>query len=163
MNRWILISIVFSLLGLLYLVGLTTKEMYGDRGESLTYYGPTPSPQESLISAEKLMSTVNDWRYSQGLQIYKNDERLCELANARAVESQLDFSHKAFYKRVDSSSVGFGYKDLAENLISGYNDENKALNIWLSSPTHLKNLKYNYSHSCIGCDNNYCVQIFANF
>lgn len=121
---------------------------------------PTPSVR---ISAEKLMSIVNDWRYSQGLQPYTKDARLCDLASERISEIQLDYSHNGFLKREKNRAFGFYYEKLGENLAQGYQSPDETLKAWLISPEHLENLSYNYKYSCLKCENTFCAQEFANF
>lgn len=121
------------------------------------------NPFVTQLNAEKLMSIVNDWRQSQGLQPFSNNDNLCTLADQRVNEIQNDNSHNGFIERVNNQTFGFSYEKLGENLEQGYPNEQEALNHWLSSPEHLKNLKDNFQYSCIKCLNDKCVQEFGNF
>lgn len=122
-----------------------------------TKNNPNPPSTFPLVSSEKLMSVVNNWRHTQGLKPYTKNDWLCEQAEKRVKEIQIDFSHNGFW------NIKGDYRDLAENLSKDIFNEHQHLNGWLNSASHAANLKANYYFSCIRCENNYCVQLFANF
>ena len=155
-----LFLIVFFIM--IVLAGLAVKYLVIDSPVVKTQtlaIDPTPSPVH--ISAEKLMSVVNDWRYTQGFQPYTKSELLCSFASKRLPEIEDNFSHDEYFQHVYTDLPPKTYS--AENLARGYSDEQEALNAWVNSPEHRKNLDANYRYSCIKCANNYCVQIFANY
>lgn len=110
------------------------------------------------ISEDKLWITVQKWRIENGKQMYQKDERMCDLAEIRVGESQEEFNHDKWYEK----TRGIQANRLAENLIKGYTNEEEALQAWLDSPDHKKNLGDDYTKSCIKCSETYCAQEFIN-
>jgi len=130
---------------------------------------PTPSPTPYVFSEEKLWNLIQDWKYEQDGYKYKEDENLCKFAKSRLNENfyKLD-EHNGYLKR-HKEIYAHGFIMMGENLASGYITEKITLNSWLSSPKHLKNLQFQYSHSCLKCETthsfhkNVCVHIFASY
>lgn len=120
---------------------------------------PTVIPTLAPFSAEKLMSIVNDWRQTQNLQLYTENETLCKIASERLVEVQSNWSHDGF---VAKHNTYLPNTYMSENLGRGYDREEELLTSWLNSPSHAANLNKDYQYSCIKCDNNYCVQEFSS-
>lgn len=118
-------------------------------------------PPTSVINEQILWSLIQDWRKNNNLQPYIKDQNTCNLAYIRASEIQTDFSHNSFNNHTND----FSYYKLGENIAKGSSSshENDILNIWINSPSHRENLDYPYTHSCISCLNNKCVQIFADY
>lgn len=122
-----------------------------------------PTQAESkiaLINQDELSSIVNKWRYENGLQPFSKNEKLCELASQRSSEIITNWSHDGF--RAESSKIApisTTPTNFGENLSQGYWIPQEALNAWINSPEHLKNLKNpTYTQMCIVCTNNYCAQ-----
>lgn len=120
---------------------------------------PIPSPTPFIFSEKKLWSLVNEWRISQNLSSYTEDQRLCNLTEIRLKETSSDNSHNGFWKHIND----FPHNGLAENLTSDYIFEESSLGGWLNSPPHRKTLEDNYKYSCLKCLGDRCVQLFANF
>ena len=112
-----------------------------------------PVPQ---INDEELWVLVNNWRKSEGRKEYKESELLCSFANERKYDLVKDYSHDGFHKRYDNNSFY-----ISENIVAASSGK-EALDKWLNSPAHAAALREPYSHSCIKCQNRYCVQLFAN-
>lgn len=113
------------------------------------------------LNENKLWSLIQDWRTKSNLKPYIKDQRLCDIAKERATElyklGYLD-NHEGFLSRY--SSYPFV---LSENASAFHPNEISALNGWINSPTHLKNLQKLYLYSCLKCKDTFCVQIFSSF
>ena len=124
---------------------------------------PTPTPD--LINEQALFDLVQRFRVENNLTPYKKSDLLCQIANYRLKEIKLNFSHTGFFS-LPHSFCPHGCS-LGENLADkGYNsttNEKKTLNQWLLSPEHAKNLKADYTHSCLKSDGRYTVQIFGYY
>lgn len=125
---------------------------------------PTPSPTPfvyvpEVADEEDLWTEVNDWKERVGGYRYIKDKKLCEYASIRVEELKKDYSHNGFRNlhRTDS------FIKLGENLSSGEEAVNVILQLWLTSPTHKANLDENFTHSCIKCEENYCVHLFGKY
>jgi len=120
---------------------------------------PPVQTQEILpIKAKVLENLVNKWRVDNGYRAFVQDTELCQYAEERATEIKLDWSHDQFSAdRCAKSS----WHRCGENLVRNATTEDWALQAWLNSPTHLRNLKDNYTAMCIACSDNYCAQEFG--
>lgn len=123
-------------------------------------YTPVASPKTPDISADILFTLVNAWRSENGYLEYKISPTACTFAQTRVKEIQTDFSHDGLYvhaKELPSGSY------ISENLSEGFNYAYETMDAWVKSPTHLDNLKKDYTHSCIKCEKGYCVHIFSYY
>lgn len=120
-------------------------------------YSSQRNAWKTEISESKLWEVVNTWREDNNLNQYIKDEVLCNYAESRISEIKNDWSHDGFksMEKIDNFSW------LGENLSKETFGENQTLQMWLESPEHRENLEKDFTHSCIKCDNNYCVQIFG--
>lgn len=118
---------------------------------------PTPTPH--IFSERKLWQLINEWQTSQGFKPYIEDSRLCTLAKTRIAEIKTNWSHDGFWQHKND----FTHNGLAENLSKDWFTEEDAFQAWLDSPPHRKNLNDYYAYSCLRCEDNICVQEFANF
>lgn len=125
--------------------------------------GVSAISETANIDSRSAWLVIQEWRSSSGLAQYNESELLCRYANFRVEQIQADFSHKqyrnsvaqALYKE-DSSLVESG-----ENLSRAIFTPKQLLSSWLESPSHRENLEKPFTDSCIRCNNNYCVQLFA--
>lgn len=118
---------------------------------------PIPVPTSASLSSKKLWSLIQDWRSSEKLQPYTEDQRLCKIAEDRVLNDfQLD-NHEGLYKKYSNLPYV-----IQENLGLEPSEE-KQLAGWLKSPSHAATLRMPYTHSCVYCNDNYCSQIFSNF
>ncbi len=106
-----------------------------------------------------LWQLINDFRTNNNLRTFTQSPKLCTMAEKRLVETKTDWSHNGFYNHVND----FPYTRIGENLVKGYFTEQLTLQAWLKSPLHKKNLTSGFIYSCLRCEENRCVQIFANF
>lgn len=142
---------------LLFLAGVKTSIMIGKPIPSKKVVNATTTPTVINLSSEKLMSIVNDWRYSQGLQPYTRDNRLCVIAKDRVLNDPKLDAHEGLFRKY----ANYPYQ-LAENL-GGAINEDLVLESWLNSRGHSEALHKPYEYSCIYCKGDYCSQIFSNF
>jgi len=87
---------------------------------------------------------------------YIKDERLCTIAKDRVDDTQLD-NHQGFIEKYSS------YPYVIQENLALVSSEKKMLKEWLASPGHAAALRKPYTHSCIVCQDRYCVQIFSSF
>lgn len=121
-----------------------------------------PQVAPAQIDEDKLWTVVNEWKYEEDGYSFSKNANLCEYADIRAKQIKTDWSHegvKDFYPLIYSH----GFHNAGENLGRDIVREDYLLNSWLNSPTHRANLEKNYTHSCIRCEDNYCVQLFASY
>lgn len=118
-----------------------------------------PSPPKYL-SAEKLTALVNNWRVSQGLQPYIEEQRLCKIAAERVLVG--DDDHEGFVKKY-SNNLDYPTGVMQENAIWNFSSEQEGLDGWLNSPEHRAALEKPYKYSCIKTDKFNAIQIFSTF
>lgn len=127
--------------------------------------GLRPSPilikERPLISGDKLFERVNVWRNTNGYPEYKLSKFACSITEKRLPEIKLNWSHAGFYYKKYCENCY-----LSENLSKNFYyeaDVPLVMDAWLNSPSHLENLKKDYSHGCIECESGFCVHIFSYF
>jgi len=149
-----LLSLVGFILLLTYIFGFMSGTNFGKKTVT-----PQVCSAAKEVSEDKLLKVVNDWRTSKGKKNYKIDTILCGYATERVKEVKSDWSHKQFktMNKIDS------FITLGENLSKDIFNEAEILNSWLNSPTHRENLENSFTHSCIRCEDNYCVQLFGKY
>jgi len=124
----------------------------------------TTSATESnrSVSEEHLWKKVNEWRKSSLLKEYIKDDLLCKYASIRLQDIRSNFDHSDFNDDISKQIFHeYNYTELGENLAKDYQLEEQIIINWLTSPPHYKNLIDNFTHSCIKCEDSYCVQLFA--
>lgn len=127
-----------------------------------TTYFPESSPP--VIEEKRLWTVVNNWKEEEDGYVYIYSEPLCSFASKRLEEVQKDWSHLGFLN--DTSKEIFKttkFTNAGENLTKNQLAERYVLTEWLDSEDHRKNLEDPFTHSCIRCENNYCVQLFASY
>jgi uncharacterized protein YkwD len=151
-------GIGFALL-LTYIFGFTNGTKFAGAN-----YIPE-SYQAKQISEDRLFKAVNQWRESQNKQTYITSPVLCGFATQRVKEIQSDWSHDGF-KELSKTGEVYKFQNFSqtgENILRDFSEENGGLESWLNSPTHRANLDSDFTHSCIRCENNYCVQLFGKY
>lgn len=121
---------------------------------------PSPTPTPYVFNSETMLSLISDWRIAHELSPVTQNEYLCEVANERAKEVQLDWSHDSFTAsrvcREESCDVG-------ENLGRFITPEGKLLTAWENSQTHLAVLNYpSYKYGCVAENSGYVVLLLSN-
>lgn len=115
------------------------------------------------LSEDDVWGTVQKWRVETNRNQYKIDERLCEYARKRSIEVMSNFEHTGFNQTSRELLANTGYSKVAENLSSLSANPDEIIQAWLDSPEHRKTLEDNYTHSCLKCAGQYCVQIFGTY
>ncbi len=154
MNKYF--SVIFCLLSLVLLaVIITTNKAQISTASSKT----SDVIEVPELDAEKLFNLINQWRNSEGREIFTKDDRICELTNIRANDTPLD-NHKGFVELMKKSTLP-SKMVFEENLAFDWSEQ-KMLDGWLTSASHAATLRKDYKYSCVSCKGNYCVQIFSN-
>lgn len=122
---------------------------------------PTITPTPRIFSENKLFMLIQQWKQKEDGYTYSIENNLCKFAEERVNEIQNVNNHKAFYNWKDKQYLS-QYNTIAENLANDWIEEDKLLDAWLNSPGHAKNLKDDYTYTCLRCMKNKCVQLFGN-
>lgn len=129
------------------------------------------TPMFEVAQSSDVWSTIQEWR-SIDHEPYILDQGLCDFVEIRLEELQargeLD-EHNGFYPLAKEIHSSLGTYVVSENTIA-YDqveyakDHLTILNGWLNSESHRKALEDGkYTHSCVECDNRFCIQIFAGY
>ena len=136
---------------------------------------PTASPKSTSRDLTNLELSVhqqiNQYRQSRNLSPLTLDPRISEQARLHSeamASSRVSFSHDGFEGRVKALEKSIPYRSAAENIAynQGYSDPAKqAVEGWLQSPGHLKNIQGEFNLTGIGVTQNakgeyYFTQIF---
>jgi uncharacterized protein YkwD len=120
---------------------------------------------------QAVLQQINQYRASRKLSPLKLDARISaqSLTHSQAMANgQVPFSHNGFDQRVQAIARAIPYSSAAENVAynQGYSDPvTQAVQGWLKSPGHLKNIQGNFNLTGIGVVRNakgeyYFTQIF---
>lgn len=137
----------------------------------------TPSPKSSSSSSNFLTleeythELINQYRKSQNLPPLTLDSRISKEARAHSqamANGAVPFSHNGFEQRAKAIDKSISYSGAAENVAynQGFSDPAKqAVEGWLKSPGHLKNIQGQYDLTGVGVAKNakgeyYLTQIF---
>lgn len=127
-----------------------------------------PTEQIEKLIHEK----INDYRVSQGLPALSLDYRITNEArkySAKMASGEAEFSHDGFDERAENlEKQALQYESVGENLamLQGYDDlATEAVNGWIASPGHRKNIVGDYELTGIGVVENaageyYFTQLF---
>jgi len=156
--------LLFSLLACLVFVFLKKLPSLEVRASLAPIATVAPTPY--VFNERKLWEMIENWRKDNNLPQYLESEFTCSVADHRVKEIVTDYSHNQFRDHIWCPTCKSEYT-ISENINTVYPSnlatENGMLDSWLNSASHSANLKFNYSHSCLRCDQGYCVQIFAYF
>jgi uncharacterized protein YkwD len=114
------------------------------------------------LNQDTLWYLIQGWRVENKLNPYTKNQKLCDIAINRLNDDlqtgmSNEKAHEGFQTRYGN------YKSvISENLSLNWDNEKEALDSWVNSPSHLGNLKKNYSFSCIAIKGTHVVQIFSN-
>jgi uncharacterized protein YkwD len=132
----------------------------------------TAQADPSFQSLEQAVLTqVNQYRASRKLPPLKMDSRISEqsrLHSQAMASGRVPFSHDGFQQRVQAIARTLPYSRAAENVAfnQGYSDPvRQAVQGWLKSPGHLKNIEGSFDTTGVGIAKNakgeyYLTQIF---
>ncbi len=178
-HAWLLI--IFLIISALYLIKVTnfkfSKNIVTPKIQKNQAAINIPATQEKLAETpldQLLWQKINYWRTQQNLKPYFADEDLCKFAKERLIDIDLSqLSHANFWPEAKKFFPESNFVSLAENLSSfklmqagQFNSKiitDKILESWLQSEKHAKNLTANFTHSCLICENQACIQIFASY
>lgn len=118
-----------------------------------------PTPTQFVFREEKLFKLVQNWKLEEDGYQYIESDFTCSVASIRLEETLQDFSHTNF----DANRFCADDCIISENLARKWLFEESTFESWLDSPTHRANLEANYTHSCLKCEGNHCVQIFGYY
>ncbi len=132
----------------------------------------TAQAAPSFQSLEQAVLTqVNQYRASRKLPPLKMDSRISEqsrLHSQAMASGRVPFSHDGFKQRVQAIARSLPYSRAAENVAfnQGYSDPvRQAVQGWLKSPGHLKNIEGSFDTTGVGIAKNakgeyYLTQVF---
>ena len=115
---------------------------------------PVPTPH--IFNERELWGLIQEWRLKNNFPVFVESPRLCSIATDRVDDEKFD-NHKGFWEKYGNLEY------IGENIGGDYFSEKELLLSWLNSPSHRTNLERNYTHSCLRCEDKYCVQIFGYF
>ncbi|NJN73194.1 MAG: CAP domain-containing protein [Limnothrix sp. RL_2_0] len=127
-----------------------------------------PTEQIEQLIHEK----INDYRISQGLPALSLDYRITNESrkySEKMASGEAEFSHDGFDERAENlEKQALKYESVGENLamLQGYDDlATEAVNGWIASPGHHKNIVGDYELTGIGVVKNeageyYFTQLF---
>lgn len=142
---------------------------------------PSPnnvSPQTSSNSNSEyrelertVFQLVNEYRQSQNLPPLQLEEPISQSARQHSrsmATGEVSFSHAGFDRRIEAIAESISYRGAAENIAynQGYNNPaQQAVEGWINSPGHRKNMLGNYDLTGVGIAKNaegeyYYTQIF---
>lgn len=119
------------------------------------------------LSSDRVWKFVNEWRVKNKKDQFIESEVLCKYAQIRLNQIKDDWSHDGFKKSVvDYIYRESQFNDLGENLAKDFESISMdpsydVLQSWIKSKSHKRVLEGNYTHSCVKCDRDTCVQLFA--
>lgn len=124
-----------------------------------------PAPKTSNSSSftaleQSIHEQVNQYRQSQNLPPLKLDARISKEARAHSqamASGKVPFSHEGFEQRVKAVGKSIPYLAAAENVAfnQGYSSPGEqAVEGWIKSPGHQKNMVGNYDLTGIGVAKN---------
>jgi len=125
----------------------------------------TPTPTPIILNSSKLFDLINKYRVNNGLSSLVWNNSMCPFSNKRLEEIHTHYSHEGYLSNphpYDTNQDSTG-----ENLLQGFDSEETAVQAWINSPEHKKNILDNhFSQTCISTDtyNNhtFAVQEFAS-
>jgi len=118
---------------------------------------PVPSSSADLSQIECAAEKgINAHRESTGRPTFRSDATVAKIARGHSrdmVEGKVAFGHRGLQDRVEQVQKHFEIAGAAENISKHQREESHAeaaVNRWLESPVHLKNIDGNYDLSGVG-------------
>ena len=168
--------------GLVLVGGLSSCSSYDGLPGQVTQPLPEDNPPSSTVSQgsksgaftsleQSVNQQINQYRQSRNLQPLTLDSRISEQARIHSeamASGQVPFGHSGFEGRVKAISKSIRYRSAGENVAynMGYSKpDQQAVQGWLKSPGHYKNIVGDFDMSGIGVTKNakgeyYLTQIF---
>jgi uncharacterized protein YkwD len=116
-----------------------------------------PSEQNPPLSdvSSYILNGVNAYRASLGLSPVQASTETCAFATIRAQEITSNFSHDAFYARVNNHTIPYSQWAHATENIAEAPDYKEVVTLWKNSPPHAANMRDNTPYVCIVQNGNY--------
>ena len=136
---------------------------------------PVATPSSEMLSPTALEKSVheqvNKYRVSRNLPPLTLDPRIIEQARIHSqnmASGKIPFSHNGFEERVEAIGKSISYRGASENVAYnlGFQEPDRnAVEGWINSPGHRKNMEGNYNLTGIGIAKNakgeyYFTQVF---
>ncbi|MCA1994375.1 MAG: CAP domain-containing protein [Coleofasciculus sp. S288] len=132
---------------------------------------PAPTSREFAALEQSIHQQVNQYRQSLNLPPLTLDARISEQARLHSeamASGQVPFSHDGFEGRAKAIGKSISLRGAAENVAynMGYsNPDQQAVQGWIKSPGHRKNMEGNFDLTGIGISKNakgeyYFTQLF---
>jgi uncharacterized protein YkwD len=127
---------------------------------------PSVAPLE-----EEILGYVNEYRLSRNLPILQSNDIIsaeAEMHSFNMASKKVPFSHDGFEERVQNINTKFGItRASAENVAYGKISARQAVDFWLKSAGHHKNIVGNYAFTGVGISRNnegtiFFTQIFIS-
>jgi uncharacterized protein YkwD len=137
------------------------------------------APQAQVVSQatnleameQSIHTQINQYRRSKGLPTLTLNSRITQQARAHSqamANGKVPFSHQGFDQRVKVISRAISYSSAAENVAQNQgfsNPDRQAVQGWIKSPGHRKNIEGSYNLTGIGIARSsngtyYLTQIF---
>ncbi|MBF2067125.1 MAG: CAP domain-containing protein [Calothrix sp. C42_A2020_038] len=120
---------------------------------------------------QSILNQINQYRASKGMSPLVRNTKIDEQARIHSknmAEGKVPFGHQDFSNRV--KSIGISYNGAAENVAYNQGSQDpatQAVQGWIKSQGHRKNIEGNYSQTGIGVASNskgeiYFTEIFIN-
>lgn len=144
---------------------------------TILFFYPSPLQEKkenlplSLTDFEKeVLVHVNKYRKEKGLSSLKMNTYMSTVAREHSknmATKRTPFGHAGFNRRYKKVLKNTSANSMAENVIYGYNTPKKAVEGWIDSRGHRKNIKGDYNITGIGAytarnGNVYVTQLFAS-
>ncbi len=140
-----------------------TSENISIQPETLSTSTPSPTeptPQQFVnLDSDKIFSLINQYRASQGLSPFEQENSVCELAQIRSVELAGELTNGTIHSGLYNRTLPYW---IWENAKLGSNEED-TVSWWLSSPLHHQSIIGDYKYSCVKCTGTNCSQLFTSF
>lgn len=131
---------------------------------------PQIVPKDQKPLNNDLWSLLQAWRKSEGHSIYTKSKEICDFASYRGEKVLGNLSgnndpHAGFEEDLNGFFDAYchGSCQGAENVVWDYSNPQEALDTWLNSDGHRKNLEADYKYSCLVDYGRTAVQLFANY
>lgn len=113
-----------------------------------------------------ILESTNKYRQARGLPPLKHDSKLtaCARDHSSDMKNRRFFSHTspiAGKARFTDRAIRFRTTASAENIARDCKNGESAMQLWLKSPGHLRNITGNYTRIGIGRRDGYYTQIFG--
>ncbi|MBI4067624.1 CAP domain-containing protein [Candidatus Gottesmanbacteria bacterium] len=123
----------------------------------------TPTPTSVGASANSksdfILSQINDFRKSKGLEEVKSDIYTCNFAEERAKEIVTSFNHDGFQNRKNNNTLPYpSYSYIVENIAMN-SDYKNVFESWKNSSGHSENMLQDISYGCVGDEGDYYVYV----